>query len=118
MEREAMKLEIGTPLYLYTARNGKFNVHEGVVTENRRRYWSPLIVKFEKRSGVEFVPKEDDIGHILTSGPKLWLTERDDVLARKLLLEYEEGKLAELERVMAKKKELIAVLRESEEIET
>lgn len=113
-----MKLEAGMPLYLYTARNGKFNVWEGVITENRRRYWTRLVVKFKKRSGVEFLPKEDEIGCIVTAGPKVWLTERDDALARKLLLEYEEEKLKELERAMTKKKELIAVLREGMDAET
>lgn len=107
-----MNLEAGMPLYLYTARNGKFNVYEGVITEDRRRYWTWLVVKFKKRSGVEFLPKDDEIGRVVTAGPKVWLTERDDALARKLLLEYEEGKLKELERAMATKKELIRVLRE------
>lgn len=30
-----MNFEIGQVLYLYTARNGKFNVWEGVVVENK-----------------------------------------------------------------------------------
>ena len=42
-----MKLEAGMPLYLYTARNGKFNVHEGVITENNRSYRSRLVVRFK-----------------------------------------------------------------------
>lgn len=112
-----MKLEAGMSLYLYTARNGKFNVWEGAITENRRRYWTRLVVKFKKRSGVEFIPREDEIGRVVTAGPKVWLTERDDALARKLLLEYEEEKLEELERVVAKKKELIRVLKEGMDIE-
>ena len=112
-----MKLEAGMPLYLYTARNGRFNVYEGVILENRRSYWSRLVVKFRGRSGVEFLPKKDDIGRVVTAGPKVWLTERDDALARRLLLKYEEGKLKELERAMATKKELIRVLREGADVE-
>ncbi len=103
--------EIGMTLWMYTARNGKFSVHEGVVTENKRRYWTRSIVTFKTRSTFDFLPKDDEIGHIV-SGPKLWLTERDDALAKRLFLEYEEEKLEGLKRTMAKKEELIRVLRE------
>ena len=107
-----MKFEIGTTLYLYTARNGKFNVWEGVVTENKRRYYTRPMVMFKKGTTYEFVPKENEIGSIQPGGPRLWLTERDDALAKKLFLEYELEKLEELKRAMAKKEELIKVLRE------
>ena len=106
------KIEIGMPLYLYTARNGKFNVYEGMVTENKRRYWTQRIVTFKKRASTELAPKEDEIGHVLTKGPRLWLAERDDALARRLFLKYEKKKLEELKKQIDKKRELIAVLKE------
>lgn len=108
-----MEFKVGQTLYLYTARNGKFNIHEGVVTENKRRYYSRMMVAFTTKTTLEFLPKESEIGHIISGGPRLWMTERDDALAKKLFLEYEEEKLAELEKKIAKKKELIRVLREA-----
>jgi hypothetical protein len=110
--RVRMSFEIGPALYLYTARNGRFNVWEGVVVENKYRYWTKPVVKFAKRAQTEKCPNENEIGHIQSGGPRLWLTERDDALAKKLFLDYELGKLAELKRAMTKKEELIKVLRE------
>lgn len=109
-----MNFKVGDRLYLYTARNCKFHIWEGEVFERKGRYYGRLAVKFKNRTQMEMCPKETAIGHILGGGPRLWLTERDDALARKLFLEYEEGKLFELEKQVAKKRELIKVLREGD----
>lgn len=107
-----MEFKVGQTLYLYTARNGKFNIHEGVVIENKKRYWTRLVVEFKTRSSFEFLPKDHEIGCVCAGGPRIWLLERDDALAKKLFLEYELELLAKLERQIAVKKELIKVLRE------
>ena len=106
-----MNFKVGDHLYLYTARNCKFHVYEGTVTEAKRRYIN-RVVKFSNKTGFEFCPTERQIGHVLGGGPRLWLLERDDALARRLFLEYEEDKLLELEKQLARKRELIRVLKE------
>lgn len=65
---------------------------------------------------VRFIP---DNGHwIYVSGDpgvmyyrKVWLPERDDELAKKLYIEYHEGKIKELERQLDAHKQVIATLR-------
>lgn len=69
-------------------------------------------MKFAKRAQTERLPNGSEIGSIQPGGPRLWLTERDDALAKKLFLEYELKKLEELKQAMTKKEELIKVLRE------
>lgn len=107
-----MNFEIGTKLYLYTARNGKFNVWEGVVVESKYRFFPRPVVKFAKRGQTETCPYECEIGYVQSGGPRLWLTERNDALAKELFLEYVLEKQEELKRAMAKKETLIEVLRE------
>lgn len=107
-----MDYKIGDRLYLYTARNGKFNIYEGEVVVSKRGYYSKCQVDFKNRRTREWCPRGDQIGHVLGGGPRIWLLERDDALAKRMFLEYELGKLAELEKAIAKKKELIEVLRE------
>lgn len=103
--------DLGDKLWCYTARNGKFHIWEGVVAKDSRAYWSRPHVKF-KGSKWDFVPRDEDIGRIVTRGPKLWLTKRDDNLARKLFIEYEEAKLEEMKQSIEKKRELIRMLKE------
>lgn len=107
-----MKMEIGSTLYLYTARNGKFHVYEGMIVENKRRFYMKHVVRFDGRTQLEYPPTDKQIGRVLGGGPRLWLLERDDNLARKLFLEYEEEKLKQLEKQYNKKVELIRVLKE------
>lgn len=107
-----MNFKVGDHLYLYTARNCKFHVYEGTVEESKKRYYLKHVVRFSGRTQLEFCPTENEIGHILGGGPRLWLTERDDALARRLFLEYEEDKLYEMEKLVARKRELIRVLKE------
>jgi len=105
-----MAINIGDTLVLYTARDGKLNVHKGIVVRNPKRY-TPVVI-FEDRRYQDFVPKESKVGRIIGYGPKLWMYERDDELARKMFLEYEMGKLEQLEKQIERKKRLIEVLRE------
>lgn len=106
-------LEVGSKLYLYTARDGRFTCHEGVVITGRHyHYPSTRYVKFDDGHSKEFIPKEHEIGKLMGARSRLWLTERDDEFARKLFLDCERVKLEELERHVTRKKNLIKVLEE------
>lgn len=104
--------EPGTTLYLYTIRTGKFTVHKGVVIEGKygpgRPGWRK--VSFSTKQAKEFCPKIEEIGNIQTGGPRLWLIERDDNKAARMFIDYEERKLFELEKHVAKKRALIKTL--------
>lgn len=100
----------GDTLYLYTIRTGEMKVHKGTVRLNNRTWWRSLYVTFESKTNNEVCPPVESIGAIQTSGPRLWLSERDDEKARGLFIEYELGKLAKLEADVEKKKALIKVL--------
>ena len=105
-----MMPEVGTTLYLYTIRTGKFNVYKGKVIENKYGISAYRKVAFETRTNKEWCPNKSEIGVILTGGPRLWLTERDDVKAKKLFVKHEKAKLAELKEKVDKKKALIKML--------
>lgn len=102
--------EAGTILYLYTIRTGELRVHKGVVFNDTGIYWRYPRVRFETKQGKGWCPKRSEVGVIQTGGPSLWLTERDDTKAAKMLIEYELDKLAELEKQVVKKRRLIKML--------
>lgn len=105
-----MAFEVGDTLVLYVARNNTLHIHEGVVSFNKHYYRNFVI--FTDGRAHERVPNRDRIGKIQGGGPRLWLTERNDNLARKMFLDYETNKLEALERQVKRKKQLIEVLRE------
>ena len=111
-----MSYVIGDKLYLYIVRGTTLRIHEGVVSEPKTRglcYGTrkPVVI-FESGHLAELVPGKGAVGHIQSSGPRLWLDERDDALAKRLFLEYEMEKMAELEQKLEKKRELIKMLEE------
>lgn len=101
------RFEPGDTLYLYTIRTGKMKVHKGTVGVNNRTWWGGLNVTFDSKTNKDVCPPVESIGVIQTGGPRLWLTERDDEKARALFIDYELGKLAELEKQVVKKRRLI-----------
>ncbi len=104
--------EPGTTLYLYTIRNGKFSVHKGMVIEGKYGFGRPgwRKVTFETKQAKEWCPSIDEVDILQTSGPRIWMTKRNDYKARDMFLGYEKVKLAELENLVAKKQALIKVL--------
>ena len=102
--------EAGTTLYLYTIRTGVLKVHKATVFNDTGMYWRYPRVKFETKQGKGWCPKRNEVGVIQTGGPSLWLDKRNDDLAAKLFLDYENGKLAELEKQVDKKKALLKML--------
>ena len=104
--------EVGTTLYRYTIKYNKFYVHEGVVNQciNRK------IVVFPdggfKHSSVR-CPRPEDIGVIRSVGLILWLTERNDDLARHIFIEHEKKQINRMCRLIDEKQKIINLLKES-----
>lgn len=98
----------GETVYKYTLRNGEFFAHEGTVVEGGSR----KCVYFKAKSSTERYPKETEFGVVHTNGPSLWLAERDDELAKRIFIEYEEQGLADLQKQFERKTELIKLLKE------
>ena len=102
-----MIIKFGDKIYKYTVRNGKLFIHEGVVTEYRGRKF----VYFEDSSPRTRCPKDEEIGMIRSNGPSLWLLEKNDELARRLFIEFEEKGLSELKKLIERKNELLNMLK-------
>ena len=98
---------VGETVYKYTLRNGAFFVHEGVIMEQGTR----KCVYFEDKKSKARLPKDDEFGIVHADGPSLWLTDRDDELAKHIFIEYEENSIAELQELINRKTKLINVLK-------
>jgi hypothetical protein len=46
-------------------------------------------------------------------GHSIWLLERDDDKARRMFIEFEERRIAELEETLRKKREVVSQLKQS-----
>lgn len=99
----------GEKLYHYSIRFGKFTVKEGVVKEPEK-YWGYPHVDFQGER--RLAPRRDKIGVLRQGGPSLWLFERDDELAKKIFIEYEEKCIKKLQQDIDKRRELIEVIKE------
>ena len=56
-------------------------------------------------------PRAEDIGVIRTVGHSLWMLERDDDLARRKFIAFEEKKIEELEKHLAWKRNVVEMLK-------
>ena len=102
-----MSIEVGDILYRYTIRHGRFIRNEGTVAICNGR----KTVLF--RDGVTNVrcPRDMDIGVIRHVGPSLWMTEKNDELAKEIYLEFEERRLSELRRQLETKEAIVELLK-------
>lgn len=103
-----MKSYVGKTICRYNIKNGKFFIHEGVVTEGGRR----LYVHYKDGTSKDICPGRGAFGKIFTNGLTLWLLEKDDELAKRTFIEYEEQKIMELQEQINKKQEIIKKLKE------
>ena len=102
-----MNIKIGTILYRYTVRNGKLVVREGTVNQFGLR----TCVNFKDGSAPVRCPGIEDIGVMRTVGHSIWLTDRDDELARKMFIDFEEGRIADLQGSIDRKREVVKKLK-------
>lgn len=103
-----MTIEVGSKIYYYTLdRNAKIHVHECEV----KLHGKHMVVQIDDYRCK--ILKAIDFGIVQSSkSVKVWLTERNDELAKNLFLEYEEQSLAELQEQIKKKSEKIRKLKE------
>ena len=99
---------VGDTVYKYTLKNEKIFVHEGIIVEGRVRNF----VHFEDRNLAARLPKENEFGIVQVSGPSLWLTEKNDELAKRIFIEYLENGILELEEKINRRSKLVNLLKE------
>lgn len=102
-----MTKNIGEIVYKYTLRNGKLFIHEGEIIERGIR----KCVYFKDEKTTVRLPKENEFGICHSNGPSLWLADRDDELARRIFIEYEERGIAELQGMINRRTALINILK-------
>lgn len=101
-----MEIPVGTVLYRYTIRNKKLHINEGVVAN----YGLRTCVNFRDDRNSVRAPRMEELGVIRTVGHSLWMKDRDDKLAIRKFISFEEKKLAEMEQRAKAKRELVAML--------
>lgn len=101
---------VGETVYMYALRNEKFFVHEGTIT----KHGTHTCVYFKDTKRTVRLPRKEDFGVIHTKGSSLWLADRDDELAKRIFIEWEENSLAELQELIDRKTKLIDVLKSKE----
>lgn len=95
-----MSINLGEKLYKYNLKCGKLFVHEGEVIISKT--YKRMGIYFNDTRTMERVPKE--LGVVLTGKiSSLWLNERDDELAKRIFIEYEERKIAEIKELLDKR---------------
>ena len=104
-----MTINPGDTIYNYVLRNGKLHIHEVKVIETGYKRKAGY---FKDTNTTRSCPKVDDIGVILSSGASLWLLDRDDELAKRLFIEFEENGIARLQEQIDKKSKLVEMLKE------
>ena len=103
-----MTIEVGSKVYCYTLdRYANIHIHEcevGLRGKHEVVQLDNYRCKILKAIEFEFV--------YATSCAVVWLTEKNDELAKRLFLEYEEKSLADLQEEIKKKSEKIRKLKE------
>ena len=112
-----MDIRVGETLYRYLLRNGQFSIDE-VIVERVESCWTYVRIK-ETNKRVNG-PKPGCIGVIVVPATSVWLRERNDILAKELLIQYEQESIAALQKDINefqerinRKKALIKMLEES-----
>ena len=101
-------MESGKVVYRYSYRNGKLFVHEGTVTWDMGR---PLVY-FNDGSETQRCPADSQFGKVRRVGHSLWMTERNDDLARSMYAEYELNKIEKLKVEIDRRYRNVDILRE------
>ena len=97
-------LYYGDILYRYTLRNGKITVYEGEVTRYMGRYDRVCLSNGDN----VLIPKSFGV---IQHGVTIWLTKRDDDLARRMFIEHRESRLAKLLESIDNERKIIETLK-------
>ena len=93
--------------FLYTLWNGRFNVKEGRVVRNQWCSRREAKFRYGDRDG-EWIKCSPQSGIVVQA--HLWLPEQDDVLARKILIDYYKGCINRVEKQIDGYRENIKIL--------
>lgn len=106
-----MKIEIGKTFYKYTMKNNKLYIHECPVICFRGR----IVVQHEGTGCPYSIPDDDEIGVVLKDGISLWLTERNDELAKYIFIEHLQKRVISLQDQINRIKSTMLELSRKEE---
>ena len=102
-----MTVNVGETMCKYFMEDGRFVIHEGLVIEqDGQRY-----VNFGSVKSLERFPRYRDIGRVWKDGETLWVTERDDELAKRLFTEHWVKHIEELQKQIDEASEYIKIVR-------
>lgn len=103
-----MAVCVGTKGYLYSRWRGKFEVFEGYIEVSRYASNHSRFVyrRGRKEKTMQCSPNPGEVYNSV-----VWLTERDDELAKKMFIEYEEFILEELREKIEKHEQAIEKLK-------
>lgn len=96
--------------YLYTLWGDTFTVKEGVLIDNHWRSKREMIFQYGKRDG-DWTTCSPDPGVVVKA--KFWLPERDDVLARKIMLNYHQSCIEDLRKKIASHEAKIKIIQDA-----
>ena len=101
-------------VYYYTFKKGIFKVEEGIVTIVNGVF-GHTFVYFKPLDNPKRLTNYEGIHEkVLGKGlPHIWMTERDDELARQLFIEYEESIINVFLSKIEDKKKLIEILKKT-----
>ena len=97
-------------IYKYTLQEGQVTVQEGEPVECGNCYY----VQFELGKAPEKALKKKDIGRVWKDGSVLWLTKRDDELAKQLFTQYGVNRIVELQKEIDQVADMITLVRHKE----
>lgn len=101
----------GEIIYHYNIIDGELTVKKGIIkTANEGKKYSYKYVEFDY--GRLEIPRMSEIGIIHSGRPSLWLFERDDELAKKMFIEYEEECIEKAKEDIEKRQKLLEVIKE------
>lgn len=96
--------------FLYTLWGDKFTVKEGIIGPNRWRSTREVVFEYGKRGG-DWTTCSTEPGQVVKA--KFWLPERDDDLARRIMLNYHEECIEDLHKKIASHEAKIKILQDA-----
>lgn len=100
-------LKVGDKVYSYSVKQTGLIIKEGVITDQCNRGY---IVEFED-STWNIIERKYKVGTV-TTGVRLWLTVRNDELAKNLLLKHEQDNISKLQETIERSKKRIELIKE------
>lgn len=85
-------------MYRYSNATNKLESFEGEIASQRKYAW----IRIKYTSGRYCLSGEEGVVRSLQGDPFLWLKEKDDILAAKLLIEYKKQRIESIKQQLEK----------------